>query len=255
MGDIEMKIMRCAIAALALLCFGTAAQAKSHLSKDEIKAMGASQVQVVYVDTAMPLGPWLDASHRAAGAGIVGDIVAQHRMNELVKRLTPYQDILTKLGIPEANYKLVQDTLAQVDWLHKTPWKRAAPAPGDTVFLKTQAREAGTSVVIFIAPRLLVSQSIDQLLLVCDVEIETVNPAGSTSVSHYDSSEFTSSLDIKDPDLPLASRFQGEDEDDEDYQLLRLFSDGGTRFQGMIGKLTPQLQSQLGYYFTGVKPD
>ncbi|HEX7964228.1 MAG TPA: hypothetical protein VF651_00810 [Gammaproteobacteria bacterium] len=241
------------LAAVFSLCVSGAAQAKTHLRRDEIKILSSSSVQVIFVGTDVPLGTYLDANHHAislGGAeGGLADALNQHRLDVFTSRLLPYQPMLDKLALPAMDRKLTQDSLSSVPWLNELPWLEAKREPLQDFFVRDNVKQSQAQVVVFIEPQMLMAVTTGQLLMTCIIDVEVVNQPG--HITHYDQSEFTAELDIEPDDLPPRTSTPKDDEDDEDVNLERMFTNDAAGFRQLLGKLTPQFQQKLYYFFTG----
>jgi hypothetical protein len=247
------SIRLAALASLLSLSSGTA-QAKSHLSSDELKILAGSSVALVYVDTDQVLQPYLDPNHRMLGITpatmIVADVVNQHRLNAFAARIAPYRAALDGFSLSQSTHKAVRDALTSIPWLVKTPWVEARQDPQDYWFMRKHAELARTQVVIFIHPQLMMDPSADELFVICDIDVETANPPGANIV-HYESIVVTTSLDIDDDELPPRTTPPKQGEDDAEVRLARMFADDGAAFKKLYDKAVAKTQQQLYYYFTG----
>jgi hypothetical protein len=211
-------------------------------------------VAVIYVDTDQALEPYLDSNHRMVGITpatmIVADVVNQHRLDAFAARIAPYQTTLAGYALPQSLHKAVQDALASIPWLVKTPWVEAKLDPRDSWFMRKQAELARTQVVIFVHPQLWMDPTADELFVTCDIDVETANPPG-TNITHYESTEVTTSLDIEDDELPPRATLPKQGEDDAEVRLARMFAGDGAAFKKLYARAVEKAQQQLYYYFTG----
>jgi len=241
-----------ALASLLSLSCATA-EAKTHLNRDELKILAASSVALVYVDTDQALEPYLDPNHRMVGITpatmIVADAVNQHRLNAFTARIAPYQSALDGFSLPQTTHKAVQDALASIPWLVKTPWVDAKQDPQDNWFMRKHAEQAKRQIVIFIRPQLMMNPSADELFVICAIDIETANPPGA-NITHYESTEVITSLDIDDDELPPLAPRAKPDADEADVRMAQLFANDGKAFKKAYARLLQQAQQQIYYYFT-----
>jgi hypothetical protein len=103
MSIIKPSLLACA---LALCLVAGPAQAKSHLSRDEIKILSATSVAVVYIED-QPLRPYVEENGGSGGVigVVIGDAIAQRHYDAVMRHITPYKSVIDSLGMPEATQK------------------------------------------------------------------------------------------------------------------------------------------------------
>jgi hypothetical protein len=234
-----------------LLCLACeSAQAKKHLTRDELNILSSASVAVVYMDTDRALWPYINQHVGVTPVTmIVADVLNQRQLDAFNARTGPYQDVLAKLGFPVSNRKAVQDALASVASLQKI-WTAVIPDPHDHSFLLEQGLKTKADVVIFIRPRLELNDDADDLYLVTMIDIETLDATGK-SLNHYGSTELSTDVDVDDAALPTLATQPGPDMQKEDARAARLFADDGAAFRVLYAKLIQQAQQQIYYYFSG----
>lgn len=246
----SMRSISLTALALLLSLSSVIAEAKKHLDRDELQVLSATDVAVVYADTDQPIQPYIS---EGGGIHVTAQLMAesdfQYQMNEYRVRIAPYLGILDELALPEATRKGVQEALASVAILQKTPWTVAIPDPSDSFFMKEQALKTKAQVVIFIRPELMMNDDADHFYLVSSIEIETLDANGKSYV-HYDGTELTASVDVDDDRLPPLAVPPSPGMKDEDLRAAKIFANDGAAFMQIYSSLLQQTQQKLYYFFT-----
>lgn len=230
------------------------AQAKSHLAKSETRSLGSVSLTVIYLDPVQPLAAYLDRANTAIAPGPVGlavtEAVNQHRLDAFTARLQAYVAQLSMLGIIDRLYDSVHGALLDVPWLQKAAWKRL-PAPTAGASVRKLVKQAGTRVVVIVAPRLLMSVDARKLTLRCSMDVEIANPAGSYNVDHYDLTETDATWDVGVDGMPPVPQVPGVVADETDARLATYFADAAKGFRIMYDAELPKAADGIYYYFTG----
>jgi hypothetical protein len=243
-----MHTMKRGLSAIILsleLVSGTA-QAKSHLSRDEIKILSSTSVAVVYIDTTQPIHPYI--KNNGGSSPMMADAMVQRQVMAVQARLAPFDDTIQGLKLPETNATGVQQALASVPFLHEVPWVSVTRDPKDNFLMHEQGLKTKANIVIFLEPRLMMNDDADEFYLVTTVDIETLDSTG-TTLNHYENTWVTSEMDVDDDHLPDLTSSVAID--DEDARAAKLFADRGAAFKQLYAALMQKAQQQLYYYFTG----
>ncbi|HEX7964227.1 MAG TPA: hypothetical protein VF651_00805 [Gammaproteobacteria bacterium] len=233
------------------LCVCGAAQAKSHLSRDELKVLSNATVAVVYMDSDRAVWPYIDRHSGTTPMSMaLADDLNERQYQNFLARVTPYQGTLDRLSLPDSNRKAVQDALASVSFLHEAPWVTVVPDPKDHLFMREQGLKTKANVVIFIRPRLELNDDADGLYMVTLIDIETLDATG-TTLQHYESAEVSTDVDVDDDKLPPVAGSPAPGTGEEDIRAARLFADDGAGFKPFYFQLLKQAQQKLYYFFTG----
>lgn len=249
-----MTAVRVMVSGLMLYLVCGSAQARSHLTRDEIKILSATSVAVVYMDTDKALWP-----HINQHSGITPLTIAlamelnQRQLDAFDARTLPYLNLLAKLALPQSVRGAVQQALASVAPLQQRPWTVVTPDPKDHSFLLEQGLKTKASVVIFIRPRLEMNDDADGIYLDTMIDIETLDATGK-SLNHYANTELSTDIDVDDATLPPLAAPPRPDTRKEDVRAARLFADGAAAFMQYQPRLLAQARQQLYYYFTGKDP-
>ena len=247
----SMRIAALAALALLLSLSSVTAEAKKRLDRHELQALSALSVAVVYGDTDKPIQPFI-----SYGGGttpltqVIADAVVQYQFSEYYNRIAPYRDLLDRLALPQVTRKGVQEALASVAVLQKTPWTVATQDPNDNFFMKDHALKAKADVVIFIRPTFLMDYKADHFYMESTIDIETLD-AGGKSYSHYDGTEVDVDTDVDDDQLPPLTTLPALGMKEEDVRAAKLFANDGAAFMQIYSSLLQETQQKLYYFFTG----
>lgn len=240
------------ITAVIFSCLCGTAQAKNHLSHDELKLLSATSVAVVYIDSDRPIWPYVKQHVGTTPLTIaIADVMDQREMDHFNALYQPHTDAMAKLALPATDRKAMQDALASVSVLQQKPWMVVVPDPRDRSILMESSLKTKADVVIFIRPRLEMNDDGDDFYLVTLVDIETLDATGKT-YNHYMATELSTDVDVDDDALPPLSGSLPSGGSEEDVRVDKLFQADGAAFKQQIyAKLLHQAQQQIYYFFTG----
>ena len=241
------------LAALALLLSlsSITAEAKKRLDRNELQVLSALSVAVVYADTDEPIQPYIvPAGGTTIASQIVADAIVQHEIDEYMTRIGLYRGVIDRLALPQVTRKGIEEALAPVASLQKTPWTVAIPDPNDNYFMKEHALKLKADVVIFIRPKLMMSYKADHFYMESSIDIETLDASGK-SYSHYDGTEVDVDADVDDDQLPPLATLPALGMNDDDVRAAKLFANDGAVFMQIYSSLLQQTQQKLYYFFTG----